>query len=166
MRHLAQVNVALMRRPLDHPDMRAFTDALAPVNRLAEASPGFVWRLPGAHEHEPVVVTDDRALTVVNVSLWTDYASLHDFTYRSAHGGLLRRRATWFLPTPQPSTALWWVDADHRPDTEEALARLTYLRTHGPTPRAFGVRHRFGPDGRAVRPGPPPRSAASLWHRA
>ena len=80
--------------------MRAFTDALASVNRLAELSPGFVWRLPGAHERAPVVVDDGETASVVNVSVWTDYASLHDFTYRSAHGRFLRRRAEWFLATP------------------------------------------------------------------
>jgi hypothetical protein len=165
VRHLAQVNVALMRHPLDHPDMRAFTDALASINRLAELSPGFVWRLPGAHEHAPVVVDDGVAASVVNVSVWTDYASLHDFTYRSAHGRFLRGRAAWFLPTPQPSTALWWVPVGARPGTDEALARLAHLRAHGPTPRAFGVRRRFEPDGRPVPHGPPPRSAASLWRR-
>lgn len=151
MHRLAQVNVARMRGSLTDPVMRGFVDALEPVNRLAEASAGFVWRLAGAHEHEPSVRTDGTVHSVVNVSVWVDYPSLHAFTYRSPHGAYLRRRATWFLATPPPSTALWWVEADTRPSAEDALRRLDHLRRHGPSPRAFTVRHRYTADGRRER---------------
>ena len=43
--HLAQVNIALPREPLDAPLLAGFVAALAPVNAVADASPGFVWRL-------------------------------------------------------------------------------------------------------------------------
>jgi hypothetical protein len=88
----------------------------------------------------------------VNVTLWQDYDSLHVFTYRSPHAGHLKRRSRWFAPTPQPSTALWWVPAGTRPTLDDALRRLRHLREHGPTPRAFSLRRRFGVDGRPVRP--------------
>ncbi len=45
--HLAQYNVGRIRSPLDHPDVAEFIAALDPINALAEASPGFVWRLTG-----------------------------------------------------------------------------------------------------------------------
>jgi Domain of unknown function (DUF3291) len=56
----------------------------------------------------------------------------------------------WFAPTPQPSTALWWVAAGSRPTLDDALRRLTLLRTYGPTPKAFSLRRRFDPQGRPV----------------
>jgi hypothetical protein len=43
--HLAQVNIGRMRAPLDSPEMAGFVAALEPVNALADAAPGFVWRL-------------------------------------------------------------------------------------------------------------------------
>jgi hypothetical protein len=146
-RRLAQVTVARMRAPLDDPVMRGFTSALAAVDRLAETSPGFVARPERGHD----VLPDAGGLVVVNVSVWADYPSLHDFVYRSAHAGFLRRRGRWFLPTEQPSTALWWVDGDAVPGTADAVRRLQHLRRHGPAPQAFGLRRRFGPDGRPER---------------
>jgi hypothetical protein len=44
-RHLAQANVARQRAPLSSPLMGEFALALDPVYRIAEGSPGFVWRL-------------------------------------------------------------------------------------------------------------------------
>ncbi|MGH3657687.1 MAG: DUF3291 domain-containing protein [Micromonosporaceae bacterium] len=33
------------------------------------------------------------------------------------------RRSDWFLPTPQPSTALWWQPDGERPSIDHALTR-------------------------------------------
>lgn len=166
---LAQVNVARMRAPLDAPPMREFVAALRSVDRLAAASPGFVWRLGSDGAHGVSVQPADGGPLFVNVSLWQDYDSLHGFVYRSAHAALLRRRSRWFLPTPQPSTCLWWVPVDARPTLDDALLRLRHLRVHGPSPRAFSLRRRFAPDGTPVprrsaprrsAPGPPSRASS------
>ncbi|WP_448625317.1 DUF3291 domain-containing protein [Geodermatophilus sp. URMC 64] len=146
---LAQVNVARMRGPIDSPVMREFAAGFDPVNQLAERSPGFVWRLQ-AGGHAPLV-EDDTGLWVVNVSLWTRYEALHDFVYRSPHGAFLRRRSRWFEPAPPPTTALWWVADEERPDVPAARARLTHLRRYGPTPRAFSLKRRFDASGALVR---------------
>jgi len=42
---LAQVNVGRLVAPLDSPLIADFVAALDPVNAMADASPGFVWRL-------------------------------------------------------------------------------------------------------------------------
>ena len=146
---LAQVNVAVMRGSIDSPVMAGFAFAFDAVARLAEESPGFVWRLSDAGGHI-TVTTDGGHAQVVNVSVWRDYPSLHRFVYRSLHGGILGRRREWFLPAPQPSTALWWVDDGHRPSVDEALARLLVLRRYGPSPRAFSSRRRYDGTGRPV----------------
>ena len=101
---LAQVNVARMRGPIDAPVMREFADGFDPVNKLADAAPGFVWRLQTGG-HAPLV-EDGDGLWVVNVSLWRDYEALHDFVYRSPHAAFLRRRSRWFEPAAPPTTAV------------------------------------------------------------
>jgi hypothetical protein len=145
---LAQVNVARMLAPLDDPRMREFVAAIRPVERLAAASPGFVWRLADEGGHGVCVQPEEGGPVLVNVTLWRDYDSLHVFTYRSPHADQLKRRSRWFVATPQPSTALWWVPAGPRPTLDDALLRLNLLRRYGPTLRAFSLRRRFDPYGR------------------
>jgi hypothetical protein len=153
MRHLAQANIARQRGPLDSPVMRGFVVALDPVNRIAERSPGFVWRLGSSQSHGATTLRDGSFPVIVNLSVWGSYEALHAFVYHSPHGAYLRCRARWFEPSPQPSTVLWWVEAGQRPTVEEALRRLRHLRAHGPSPRAFTLRRRFEPDGRPRRRG-------------
>ncbi|WP_410673883.1 DUF3291 domain-containing protein [Amycolatopsis sp. cmx-4-68] len=151
---LAQVNVAVPRAPLDDPLMAGFANAFDAVARLAETAPGFVWRLGAESGPGHPVLTGAAGgggNLVVNVSVWRDYRSLHEFTYRSVHGQFLLRRRRWFAAGPQPSTALWWVADQERPGVEPALARLRFLRTHGPSPQAFSLLRQFAEDGRPLR---------------
>ncbi len=148
---LAQVNVARLRRPLDDPSMREFVVAFGPVERLAAVAPGFVWRLTSDGVHGVCVQPETGGPIFVNLTVWRDYDALHQFVYRSPHAGYLKRRSRWFDPTPQPSTALWWVPAGSEPTVDDALRRLRHLRDHGPSARAFSLRRRFTVDGRPVR---------------
>ena len=144
---LAEVNVARLRAPIDSPPMAGLVKALDDVNWLADKSPGFAWR------HRP----DDGPLTmgelppegevVVTLSTWADFESLRAYVYRSAHGLFMQRRARWFVPIRGLTTALWWVPEGERPTVADGLAKLVHLRTHGPTPHAFSLRHQFPPDG-------------------
>ena len=43
--HLAQLNVGRLLAPVESPAIAGFVAALDPINELADASPGFVWRL-------------------------------------------------------------------------------------------------------------------------
>lgn len=147
---LAQVNVARLRHPADDPRLREFVSALARINARAEQAPGFVWRHPTENGHLDGTDLLGDPLIVVNLSVWTDYRPLHEFTYRDAHGHLLRHRNRWFTRVPTPATALWWIPAGQYPTPEQALRRLEYLRRYGPGPRAFTVRRRFDPDGSPV----------------
>ncbi|WP_374273441.1 DUF3291 domain-containing protein [Actinoplanes sp. M2I2] len=126
--------------------------AIDPVLRMAEESDGFVWRYADGPGRTVTVRPDGADTMVVNLSVWTSYEALHAFTYRSTHGAFIRQRGNWFVPTPQPSTALWWVTAGTRPTSDGALRRLTALRRDGPSPRAFSVRRRYQPDGTPLRP--------------
>ena len=147
-RQLAQVNVSVAKARLDDPTMRGFVYAFDRVARLAAVAPGFVWHWrPESDE----LLRDGDDLLVVNLSVWTDYASLHDFVYRSEHGPLVMRGGKWFRASPQPSTALWWVAPGSRPGVEDGLARLRHLRVHGPTAQAFSLLHQFDAAWRPMR---------------
>lgn len=148
--HLAQVNVALARAPLDDPVMAGFVKAVDDVNWLAEKSAGFVWRLPP--QHGPVTFgTLEGDHVIVTVSIWRDFEALQKYVYRSAHGLFMGKRGRWFLPLGGFTTAMWWIDADLRPTVDEALDRLRHLRLHGPTPHAFSLRRQFDPEGAPER---------------
>jgi hypothetical protein len=141
--HLAQVNVARLRAPIDSPELADFVALLDTINALGDASPGFVWRLQTDDgDATAVPVFDDDAL-IVNLTVWESIEALADFAYRSGHKDVMRRRREWFVPMKEAYLALWWVPAGHRPSVREAEARLTHLREHGPTPVAFTFRDRF-----------------------
>jgi hypothetical protein len=146
--HLAQASIARLRAPVGSPLVREFVAAVDRINALAEASPGFLWRHQTQGGHG-AAANDD--LLIVNVSVWTDYAALHAFAYRSRHGHFVRRRSEWFQPVSQPSTVLWWVPAGTRPSVAQAHARLEYVARHGPTPSAFTLRCQFDARGRRIR---------------
>lgn len=131
--------------------MGEFLAALEPVNRLADHSMGFVWRLRSSESHGATTLWDGSCSVIVNLSVWESYEALHVFVYRSRHAAYVRRRSRWFESTRQPSTALWWVAAEERPTVDEALRRLRHLQAHGPSPQAFTMRQRFEPSGRRVR---------------
>ena len=141
---LAQLNVALMKEPLESPSMAEFVANLDRINALAESAPGFVWRLAGDNNNATALrPIDDR--TMVNMSVWTDAQSLSAFVFRTAHVEFMRRRREWFERMPEAYLVLWWVPSGHIPTTDEAVTRLAHLREHGTTPHAFNFRSVFPP---------------------
>lgn len=148
--HLAQVNVALLREPLDSPLLADFVAALDPINALADASPGFVWRLQTEDGNATAIRPYDDERWIVNLSTWESLEALADFVYRSAHTAVMRERRKWFHHLQQAYTALWWVPAGQRPTVGEAEERLRRLQAHGPSPDAFTFREPFPPPGSTV----------------
>ncbi|MFG2265208.1 DUF3291 domain-containing protein [Streptomyces sp. NPDC048720] len=141
--HLAQVNIARLKYPLDSPQLKDFVDGLDPVNAVADASDGFVWRLQSDSGNATDIAFLGDAWLIVNMSVWRDADALTAFMYRGRHRELLARRREWFERPGDAVTALWWVPAGHRPDVAEAEERLLHLRAHGPTPYAFTLRNSF-----------------------
>jgi hypothetical protein len=138
--HLAQINVGRPIAPIDSPQMAGFVALLPELNALADASPGFVWRLTddgGADATSLRPYGDD---IMVNMSVWESVEALREYTYRSAHLEPLRRRREWFLPYGEPMLALWWVPAGTIPTLHDGVARLALLAEHGPGPDSFTFR--------------------------
>jgi hypothetical protein len=144
---LAQVNVARAVAPLDDLRMAGFVALLDEVNRLAEASPGFVWRLQGSSGNATDVRVDDDPLVIVNLTVWRSPDDLFAYTYRSDHRTVFARRFEWFERWPGPSVALWWQPVGTIPTVDDAFRRLGLLTEHGPTPDAFTFKQRFPPPG-------------------
>ncbi|MDG5808098.1 DUF3291 domain-containing protein [Streptomyces ossamyceticus] len=140
---LAQVNIARLKAPLDSPLLKDFVDALDPVNAVADAAPGFVWRLQSESGNATDVPVLGDAWLIVNLTSWQDIAALTAFMYQGRHRELLSRRREWFERPTEAVTALWWVPVGHRPSVAEAEERLLHLRAHGPTPYAFTLRTTF-----------------------
>lgn len=145
--HLAVLNVGRIREPLDAPAMAGFAGALQPINVLADASPGFVWRLTDDEGDDATSIRPYGDDFLVNLSVWESRETLWNFTYRTEHLELLRRRREWFARMEGPILVLWWVPAGHLPTVDEALERVERLRGAGAGPGAFTFREFYDPAG-------------------
>ena len=138
--HIAQINVARFKVARENPVNADFEAALDEVNALAEAVPGFVWRMTGEGENE------DPDLTI-NMTVWESIEQLSAFAYRNlTHRGVMRRKKEWFVEMPA-YLALWWIPAGTVPTLKEGRAKLELIARLGPTQEAFDFKNAFGPPG-------------------
>jgi hypothetical protein len=151
--HLAQVNIGRFIKPVEDPANADFVNALDHVNALADASPGFVWRLKGEGSGAIDIKPFPDPQMAINMSVWESVDALAAFAYRNMdHRGVMRRRREWFEER-QVYMALWWVPAGTLPTVEDAKAKLELLEKLGPTPEAFTFRQPFAaPSGDDVAP--------------
>jgi hypothetical protein len=151
--HLAQINIGRMRGLRGDPVVQGFYDALDEVNALADASPGFVWRLVGeAGANATDIQPTADPLLLMNMSVWTDAESLFDFVYRSSHTPVMAQRRNWFERFDGHFMALWWISAGTIPTINDGLSRLWHLDRFGPTPHAFTFKLRFPQPGEGAPP--------------
>lgn len=154
--HLAQLNIARARAHFTDPLMAGFVARLDEINALAEASPGFVWRLKD--EAATVVKGWEDETILTNLSVWESPGHLHDFVYRSAHAQVLRQRKNWFERMPELQQAMWWIAPGHVPTLAEAKERLAYLQRYGESEFAFtfaSLLSSRGADGKSILTAPP-----------
>ncbi|MGY1856014.1 DUF3291 domain-containing protein [Modestobacter sp. SYSU DS0290] len=151
---LAEFNVSLPAAPLTSARLAGFVAQLEPVNALADAAPGFVWRLQTEDGDATAVRALDDDRLIVNLSVWESVESLGDFVFGDLHLAVMRRRREWFEHVREVMTVLWWVPAGTRPTVAEAEDRLRRLRADGPTPAAFTLRRAFPPPGSTAEQAP------------
>ena len=142
---IAQLNVGRAVGPTDGAAMADFVARLEEINALAEASPGFVWRLQGDNGNATELLYTPDPLFIVNLSVWRSIDELHAFTYASTHRELFKRRFEWFERRETPNMVMWWQPVGTIPDVRDALGRLQRLTTNGPAPDAFTFKRRFPP---------------------
>jgi len=143
--HLAQCNIGRLRAPLDSPALAGFVAGLEPINRLADSTPGFVWRLETEDGDATSIRPFDDDMLLINMSVWESMDALAAFVYRSAHRVVMRQRGQWFEKMADAYLVLWWIPAATVPTVAEAKARLDMLRRDGPTTEAFTFRSPFPP---------------------
>jgi hypothetical protein len=127
---------------MDGPVMAGFAAALESINEVADAAPGFVWRLQTEDGDATAIRPYDDERMMVNMSTWESIAQLRRFVYTSGHTEVMRHRKQWFEKL-ETFLVLWWVTAGHEPTIEEAKERLAHLDEYGPTPYAFTFRESF-----------------------
>jgi hypothetical protein len=141
--YLAQINVGRLVAPQGDPRTADFFSALDRINALAEASPGFIWRLQDETGNATSIRPTADPLFAVNMSVWESAEALFEFVYRSSHTPVMARRREFFQRFDGHYQALWWVPAGHRPAVDEGLARLWRLDRYGPTCDAFTFKSRY-----------------------
>jgi len=135
--HLAQINIGRLAAPVDDPRIASFIQQLEPVNRLADHSPGFVWRLQSSSGNATDIAYNDDPLMIVNMSVWESLEALRDFTYAHSHLAVFRQRRDWFVRLDLPHYCLWWVLSVHIPSVAEGRERLIHYQKQGSTPFSF-----------------------------
>jgi hypothetical protein len=153
--YLIQFNIVKMRAPFSDPLLADFRDQINTLHDIAKQHPGFVWRFPGEEIFEQgyIIPYWTDPLIMGNLSVWTDYASLYDYTFHGPHFKIMQSKRKWFEPILHPYNVMWWRDKDifsKKLDNDQALAiledgvrRLDRLAAEGPNPACFNFKHPF-----------------------
>jgi hypothetical protein len=148
MFQLAQVNIGIAKGAMDSEVMKVFNDNLDPINAIAEASEGFIWRLKDEGGNATDIVFSDIANELVNMSVWQSVEALKHFMFKTHHIDFLKRKKEWFETPTEATYVLWWIPTGHIPSIEEAKQKLSLIRKHGETAEAFSFKKVFdSPDG-------------------
>ena len=145
---LAQINIGRLVAPIGDPRVERFVAQLDRINRLAEQSAGFVWRLQSEAGNATDIAYSADPLVIVNMSVWQSVEALRNFTYRSGHVQVYRDRGEWFEKPAAASYCLWWVPRGWRPTAAEGRQRLEHYREHGATETSFWFGKEFPAPGR------------------
>ncbi|NND12798.1 MAG: DUF3291 domain-containing protein [Acidimicrobiia bacterium] len=142
--HIAQMNIAVMVAATDDPVVAEFMDNLDRINALADEADGFVWRLQTETGNATGIQLFPNPRQLVNMSVWVTVDALKRFVYRTDHVEFYRRRAEWFEADGR-RVALWSIKEGTIPEPAEAVRRIEFLETYGPSPYAFGFASRQPP---------------------
>src|SRR5215467_9734586 len=121
--HLAQINIGRLIAPMDDPRIADFIAQLAPINALADAAPGFVWRLQSSYGNAMNISYSEDPGINVNMSVWESVETLRDYVFRLQDLVVFRVRVEWFEKMDQPHYCLWWIPAGHIPTVLEGRER-------------------------------------------
>ncbi|WP_299714199.1 DUF3291 domain-containing protein [uncultured Tenacibaculum sp.] len=129
-KHLAQYNIIRLKDELDSPIIKEFKDFLAPVNLLAEESGESATDLETPYEDK---------LIFINMSVWENYETLRNYSYKTVHSYFLKSRKKWSNEIEGHKAVLWYIDQGHIPTVAEAKEKLDLLNKNGSTPDAFSM---------------------------
>ena len=150
--HLAQANIARFRASLNDPIMKEFVDFIEPVNKFAEESPGFIWRLKDEQGRSASYIESpfQDEMMAVNISVWEDVASFKGFVYSSVHGYFLKNKKKWFDMNGPSQFVMWWLPAGQMPTIALAKEKLELVEKNGPSAQAFTFRTFYNSEGKII----------------
>ena len=120
---IAQINIAHSKAEKDDPIMADFYANIDRINALGKKSTGFVWLYDMDIDPLQESLFGGDAF-VVNYSVWESVDALFDFTYKTAHAEIFRRRKEWFHKVDGFHMAIWYVKDGHQPSQQEAAEKL------------------------------------------
>ena len=148
--HLAHVNIARMKAAPGEEAVEGLVARIEEMNRLAESSLGFVWRLPGAEAAPEALQVFDGYLNpfeperiFYNLSVWETVEDLRNYVYHTRHADMVRDRRAWIEPMPRAPLALWWIPRGELPTIAASALRLRAVDTFGASPMAFTLEQLF-----------------------
>ncbi len=132
------MNVVTAVDDVESERLKDFVAQLDCANEIALRSEEFVCRFKDESENSTNVKVGDNPRVIVNLSVWETPEALEKFVWNTIHKRVYAKRGKWFEALTQAHFVMWWVPADHKPDVDEALARLADLNANGSGERAFG----------------------------
>ncbi|MGE0044263.1 MAG: DUF3291 domain-containing protein [Hyphomonadaceae bacterium] len=144
--HIAELNIARLKHPMDDPRTADFANNLDLINELAERTPGFVWRLKDEAGNATSFRISDDPLMIANLSVWESAEALEHFVFNTLHRRFYARREEWFEVMQEGYFVMWRIERGEMPTLEEAMARLAKLRAEGASEEAFDWEHLIGPE--------------------
>jgi len=138
---VAEFNMGRLRYDWTDKRVQGFVEGLERVNRLAERSPGYIWRMPDTEMEAAQLgppLSDDRVASTL--STWRSVDQLLTFVRDSLHGSFMRRGPEWFEAEDGPRYVIWPITRDHRPTVEEGFSKLNHLAKYGPSKDCFNFR--------------------------
>jgi len=135
--HLAEFNIGKLKFDVGDSRLESYIHATEIVNRVAERSPGFVWKYETDIGGRVPKIVDNDPRIVLNLSIWTDGESLKNFVWNTLHKKIYLRQDEWFEPLDKESMVLWNIKEGHLTDLDDAIKRLEMLRSNGPTDFAY-----------------------------
>jgi len=150
--YLAQANIARFRASLDSTLMKEFVDFLEPVNKFAEESEGFIWRLTADDGKSASYIESPfkDEMMAINISLWRDMDTFKSFVYGSVHAYFLKNKRKWFDLKGHSQFFMWWLPKNERPTLQMAKEKLKYQERHGDTASAFSMQNVFDAAGQKI----------------
>jgi hypothetical protein len=138
--HLAELNIAVPKYPLDDPRIADFMNNLERINGFAQTMPGFVWMHKDDSGHAMNMPTPWPE-AAANLTVWESAEQLEHFVWNTVHKRFYSRKAEWFEAMKSHHFVMWHVEEEQRPTMEEAKDRLDHLDLHSNSDYAFNWSH-------------------------
>ena len=121
--------------------MQSFFDAVPQLQRLAESSPGFIWREP--NEDDSTIAKRLEPDLIVNLSAWESLGAPYAFVFSQPHRQMTVATDYWFTHVGKALSVVQFANNAPYPTWDQAIDRLEILWQTGPIQDAFDYREAY-----------------------